>query len=206
MLIFPLGLAKTPSPQNARKDGKPKRKSTLSVPSSPETKISGLPVFSPCRMGVVLLLVLAIAGAVDLTATDLTGQKGSLSRNGLATISTPSGAVIYAEIADTPAKHAEGLMFRTTLEPDHGMLFTFQEPGQWTFWMKNTKMPLDIIWLDAKGKVVHLESNVPICTRNDDGCPRYHPFQKALYVLELKAGIAESLQIQKGTQLAIVLP
>ena len=70
----------------------------------------------------------------------------------------------------------KGLMFRTNMAPDHGMLFKFfRRLGNWTFWMKNTKIPLDIIWLDETGNVVHIEPKVPICTRTDDGCPRY-PF------------------------------
>ncbi len=145
-------------------------------------------------------------GVIDSSAGWLQVQNGSLASKGLATIATPNGANIFAEIADTPAKRAEGLMFRTNMAPDHGMLFTFQELGRWTFWMKNTKMSLDIIWLNADAKVVHLESKVPICTRKDEGCPRYHPNKKALYVLELRAGIAERLEIHKETQLSITLP
>ena len=130
----------------------------------------------------------------------------SMGNKGLAIITTPKGEQIFAEIADTPSKRAKGLMGRTNLAPDRGMLFTFSEPSRWTFWMKNTKISLDIIWLDKKGKVVHLESKVPICTRMDDGCPRYHPSKKASYVLELKAGRAKNFEIQKGSVLQIGLP
>ena len=157
-------------------------------------------------LNIFLSLVFTIVGTIDSSAAWLKVQNGSLTSNGLATISTPKGANIFAEIADTPAKRSKGLMYRTNMAPDHGMLFTFQALGHWTFWMKNTKMPLDIIWLNEKGKVVHLESKAPICTRKDDGCPRYHPNKKALYVLELKAGMAERLEIQKGTLLSIDLP
>ena len=130
----------------------------------------------------------------------------SLAGKGLATISTPKGTVIFAEVADTPAKRAQGLMFRTNLAPDHGMLFKFPELGNWTFWMKNTKIPLDIIWLDETGNVVHIEPKVPICTRTDDGCPRYHSRKKAMYVLELKAEMAAQFQIHPGTPLSVALP
>jgi len=128
---------------------------------------------------------------------------------GLATVSTPDGLMIYCEIADTPAKRSQGLMFRTRMAPDRGMLFTFpefQEPGYWTFWMKNTKMPLDILWLDQDGTIVHIERYVPICTRTDNLCPRYRPKTAAVQVLELGAGQAATLNLSVGTQLTIELP
>lgn len=128
---------------------------------------------------------------------------------GLATVSTPDGVTIYCEIADTPAKRSQGLMYRTRMAPDRGMLFTFpefQEPGYWTFWMKNTKMPLDILWLDRDGTIVHLERYVPICTRTDNLCPRYRPKTAAVQVLELGAGQAAALKLTVGTTLAIELP
>lgn len=128
---------------------------------------------------------------------------------GLATVSTPDGLMIYCEIADTPSKRSQGLMFRTRMAPDRGMLFTFpefQEPGYWTFWMKNTKMPLDILWLDQDGTIVHVERYVPICTRTDNLCPRYRPKTAAVQVLELGAGQAATLNLNVGTQLTIELP
>ncbi|HJU03941.1 MAG TPA: DUF192 domain-containing protein, partial [Nitrospiraceae bacterium] len=94
-------------------------------------------------------------------------------------ITTPGGAVIRAELADTAEKRGRGLMFRESLAKDHGMLFTFSEPQHWTFWMKNTRIPLDIIWMDDKKKIVHVERNVPTCSRTDDGCPQYQPNERA---------------------------
>lgn len=168
--------------------------------------ILGVPFSLTGHLSIFLSFVIAIVGAIDASATGLKVQHGSLASKGFAVISTPNGDNIFAEIADTPAKRAEGLMGRTNLSPDHGMLFTFSEPGHWTFWMKNTKISLDILWLDTDGKVVHLEFKVPICTRTDEGCPRYHPSKKALYVLELRAGMAERLEIHKGTELSIAFP
>ncbi len=100
-------------------------------------------------------------------------------------------------------------MYRTRMAPDRGMLFTFPEfpdPSHWTFWMKNTKMPLDILWLDRDGTIVHIERHVPICTRTDNLCPRYRPKTAAVRVLELRAGQATTLKLTPGTQLTIELP
>lgn len=126
--------------------------------------------------------------------------------HGLALLQTPDGSTIYAEIADTPEKRSRGLMFRTSMAPDRGMLFTFSEPDLHTFWMKNTKMALDILWLDQKGSIVHIEREVPICERTDNLCPRYRSTAPAYFVLELSGGQAEKLKLQKGNTLTIQLP
>ena len=126
--------------------------------------------------------------------------------SGLIPIAIPGGAVIQAELANTPQKRAEGLMYRTYLAPDRGMLFTFSQAEAWVFWMKNTKIPLDLIWINEKKQIVHIEQNVPICTRTDDSCPQYRPNEGALYVLELAAGRAESLKLQRGSKLQFQIP
>jgi uncharacterized membrane protein (UPF0127 family) len=128
-------------------------------------------------------------------------SQATAGQDGLVQISTPNGAIIYAEIADTTEKRAKGLMYREALAKDRGMLFTFAEPQLWTFWMKNTRISLDIIWMDGKKRIVHIERNVPICHRTDDGCPQYQPNDNAMYVLELAAGAADSLKLQRGSVL-----
>ena len=121
-------------------------------------------------------------------------------------IKTPKGVVIQAELADTPVKRARGLMFRENLAADHGMLFTFGDLQAWSFWMKNTKLALDIIWMDDKKKIVHIERNLPLCTKTDDSCPQYRPNDGAMYVLELNGGRAEALDLQRGKKLDFKLP
>lgn len=125
---------------------------------------------------------------------------------GLIPITLPGGAIIHAELADTPQKRAEGLMYREHLGADRGMLFTFLQAQPWTFWMKNTKIPLDIIWMNEKKQIVHIEQNVPICTRTDDSCPQYRPNDESLYVLELAGGRAENLKLQRGSKLQFKVP
>ncbi len=119
----------------------------------------------------------------------------------LVPVTTPAGVTILAELADTTEKRARGLMFRESLPKDRGMLFTFPEPQHWTFWMKNTRIPLDIIWMDRNRKIVHVERNVPGCNRTDDGCPQYQPNEEASYVLELAAGMADALKLHRGVKL-----
>jgi uncharacterized membrane protein (UPF0127 family) len=134
----------------------------------------------------------------------LAGNDPSASR--LIPITLPGGAIIQAELADTPQKRAEGLMYREHLADDRGMLFTFTQAQAWVFWMKNTKMSLDLIWMNEKKQIVHLEQRVPICTKTDDSCPQYRPNEDALYVLELAGGRAERLKLQRGSKLQFQIP
>lgn len=121
-------------------------------------------------------------------------------------ILTPQGVTIRAELADTTEKRARGLMFRESLAKDRGMLFTFPEAQPWSFWMKNTRISLDIIWLDGNKKIIHVERHVPVCTRTDDGCPNYQPNDPALYVLEVAAGVADELNLKRGVKLKFTVP
>jgi uncharacterized protein len=130
----------------------------------------------------------------------------SSAEEGLVPVVTPNGFTIKAELADTPQKRAKGLMYRETLARDRGMLFTFAEAQPWTFWMKNTRIPLDILWMDGKKRIVHVERNVPICHRTDEGCPQYQPNESAMYVLELPGGMADTLKLQRGMSLTFTVP
>lgn len=126
--------------------------------------------------------------------------------DGLVRVQLPGGIIIHAEIADTPKKRAEGLMYREHLAKDRGMLFTFDQAQPWTFWMKNTRIPLDIIWMNEKKQIIHIARNVPICTRTDDSCPQYQPNDPALYVLELGGGEAARFKLEKGAKLQFRAP
>lgn len=90
-------------------------------------------------------------------------------------------------------------MFRDRVPEGTGMLFFFRDSGEYPFWMKNTLVPLDMIWLDDQRRVVHVEPNVPPCKA--DPCPSYPPHAAAKYVLELGAGQAAKHQVTNGTTL-----
>ena len=156
-----------------------------------------------------LFALMGTASPLLTLAVTVTAQAGSPhvpQSDTLILITTPQGVTIQAEVADTTEKRAHGLMFRDSLPKDRGMLFTFPESQEWSFWMKNTRIPLDILWLDKDKKIVHVERNVPGCTRTDDGCPNYQPNDPALYVLELAAGTAEALKLQRGVKLQFLAP
>lgn len=107
------------------------------------------------------------------------------------------------EIADESDEQQRGLMFRKTMPEDHGMLFVFQKDARYAFWMKNTKISLDMIWLDSSRHVVHIAADVPPCEQ--DPCAVYSPGKPARYVLELNAGAAEKWGIKVGDNLEFYL-
>lgn len=96
------------------------------------------------------------------------------------------------EVADTPAQRQQGLMDREFLAADAGMLFVFQAPGFYGFWMKNTLISLDIIRLDTNFIVVDTATMQP-CTQ--DPCPTYEPQWLASYALEIQAWLVERYEI-----------
>jgi hypothetical protein len=115
-----------------------------------------------------------------------------------------NGSTTAAELAVSPEEKARGLMFRENLPAGHGMLFVFDREGFHPFWMKNTLLTLDIIWLDSRKRVVHIEAGVPPC--RVDPCRLYRPANPGLYVLEIVGGAAAGSGIRLGDQLHFVLP
>jgi len=115
----------------------------------------------------------------------------------------PNGNIITAELAITEEERTRGLMFRKTLNEDQGMLFVFEEEERHAFWMKNMTFSIDILWLDGQKRIVHIEREVPPCPK--EPCPSYPPRYPALYVLELKEGTAERLNLQLFDRLEFIL-
>ena len=111
------------------------------------------------------------------------------------TIETADGrAFPFAiELALTPQQRAQGLMFRKEMARDEGMLFLFDREAPRAFWMKNTYLPLDIIFLDAAGRIVSIaRDTTPL---SETPIPSEQP---AAAVLELNAGTAAELGLQQG--------
>ena len=107
------------------------------------------------------------------------------------------------ELAETQEKQALGLMFRDSLPQDHGMLFIFPGESMRSFWMKNTRIPLDIFYFNSQLELVSVAENVSPCrTRN---CPGYPSTGPAKYVLELNSGKAAELDVKTGDLLELHL-
>lgn len=100
---------------------------------------------------------------------------------------------IDIEIADREETRTQGLMFRTSMKPDAGMLFLMGNEERQSFWMKNTHLPLDIIFINKEKKIVTIQKNtVPFSL---DGIPSTAP---ALYVLEVNAGFSDAYKLKEG--------
>lgn len=111
------------------------------------------------------------------------------------------GQQFTIELATTDAARTQGLMNRTHLAADRGMLFVFAESAPQAFWMKNTLIPLDILYFDDARRLVSMQLNVPPCKA--DPCAVYPSNASARYVLELAAGTARRLGVRDGDVLTI---
>jgi len=110
------------------------------------------------------------------------------------------GARYVVEIADDDAERSRGLMFRDQLAEGHGMLFMHEREDAQAYWMKNTHIPLDILYFDDARKLVSQQRDVPPCSLGDR-CPPYPSAAPARYVLELNAGQADRLGLEDGATL-----
>ena len=134
--------------------------------------------------------------AATPTAAAVTSAPGSGPR-----ATMPSGAVYRLELALTPEDQAQGLMFRESLPADTGMLFVFPADEPHHFWMKNTMIPLDMIWMDASGRVLFVSANTPPCKA--DPCPTFGPDGPARQVLEIAGGMAAKEKVTAGATLKL---
>ena len=131
----------------------------------------------------------------------------------LAEVKFPRGTIkidnkiLDVQIAETDAQKTRGLMFQNELPDDQGMIFVFSQEQVVPIWMLNMQFPLDIIWFDTNGNVIHVEKNVPPCksaletatctVQNADG-------KKAKYVLEVTAGFTDKFQITENSKMQII--
>lgn len=112
------------------------------------------------------------------------------------------GERYVVEIADDDASRAQGLMFRDRLAPGHGMLFIHDVEEVQAFWMKNTRIPLDILYFDAGLRLVSMSERTPPCSAGSR-CPVYPSSGPALYTLEIGAGDAGRLGVRAGDTLTL---
>lgn len=107
------------------------------------------------------------------------------------------GQRFAVEVADDFEERARGLMYRESMPEDQGMLFVHETEAPLAYWMKNTKIPLDILYFDADRRFVSLRRGVPTCSAGDR-CPNYPSAGPAKYVLELNAGRSDALGLKPG--------
>ena len=137
--------------------------------------------------GWMLLIMAALAGSGAMAGHMLRVVVGAAEFN--------------VELARTPAQRQRGLMFRQDMPRESGMLF-MQEAGPAVFWMKNTHIPLDILYFDAEGRLLEIVAAAPPCHTPE--CPLYPSTSAAVrYILEINAGEAARRGIQAGDRLVL---
>ena len=133
--------------------------------------------------------VIATAPATPLQATQVTLENSQKLQK-----------AFTVEVARTDAEHEKGLMYRTSMPQDHGMLFIFRDEQPRTFWMKNTLIPLDMIFTTKDGTIVKIWHDVPPChlAAKSPTCAVYASGKPAKYVLEINGGLAQKMALKEG--------
>lgn len=131
----------------------------------------------------LVILAIAIFSQKDITPLQVRGQE------------------LQVEIANNSQKRERGLCCRDSLPADQGMLFVYDLPGNYRFWMKDTRIPLDMIWVNADKRIVHIEHSV---------APETYPqtfgsSEPAQYILETNAGFAKKYDLKKSDTVAFSL-
>lgn len=139
--------------------------------------------FSILFPSILFLFVLSACGPKQLTLTSYNGSKT---------------AILTVDIADTPTERDLGLMNVTKLHPEKGMLFAFPEPSMLSFWMKNTKIPLEVMFFDTSGEFVSTIQMIPC---EVEPCPKYTAQSVSQYALEVHPDFREANDIGIGWRL-----
>lgn len=145
---------------------------------------------------VIVLLILAIFFFIPKSGN------GTLTLFAGGTQATVKGHTINLSLAKTPKEREIGLSTRNDLDNDNGMLFLFDTPDYYSFWMKDMKFPIDIIFINDN-KIVTIYSNVPPPSSQlvQDNLPIYQPAEPANRVLELNSGVSEKYGLKNGDQI-----
>ena len=168
--------------------------SATAVPTASSTKVStGTEADTPTIPAATPVGSLT-ADSTATTALDETPNTGPLVR--------VEDLVFPVELADTPDKRIRGLSGRASMDAGTGMLFVFEKPERFRFWMREMEITLDIVWIGSNCEVVDVSENVPFpdpeTPLND--LPRYSPESRAKFVLEINGGEAAELGLGIGDQ------
>jgi uncharacterized protein len=154
---------------------------------------------------VITVMILLVLSGFKFLAGDALGQTEILNFDESKTKSLPhqvnvtiNNVKLQADVALTPDEQTKGLAIKDTLKSNEGMLFPYDKPRILSFWMKDMKFPIDILWLNADKRVAHIEESLQPCSPLLP-CLSYAPDVQAQYVLETVAGFSSSHGITEGT-------
>lgn len=134
----------------------------------------------------VLLLWLVLSGC------------GGSERPGHTEVTLPDGSKISALLRITPQEQATGMMFRTSLPRNEGMLFLHTTEERRSYWMYQCEIALDIIWMDRNRRIVEMAKDAPPCREVAERCPSYGGTHASQFVLELASGVADEHNLRIG--------
>ncbi|MCS6954371.1 MAG: DUF192 domain-containing protein [Bryobacterales bacterium] len=146
--------------------------------------------------------VAGIAGLAFLLGANCGPRPVTLEEYHTRLVTLPGGQRIRAEVMIHPTDMMRGMMFRDSLPPDRGMLFIHPEPGPYTYWMYQVRIPLDIIWMDSSRTILEISANTPPCLKPASECPHYGGNPRTRYVLELAGGMAAKYGLKVGDTLS----
>ncbi|WKZ31037.1 MAG: DUF192 domain-containing protein [Candidatus Dojkabacteria bacterium] len=155
-----------------------------------------------CTVILFAVLILTMIYSTDNSVTDPRIVNSGLDDSwGRFTNADGEEVELLLEIADTEQKQRIGLMNRLDLHYDQGMLFAFESPRMGGFWMKNTLIYLDMIYIDSKFQVVDIVHYAAPC--RIEQCRAYHPSSSYQYVVEVNGGWANENQVTEGSTFEI---
>ena len=146
------------------------------------------------QIAILLALVAAVSGILIYSLDEEKGidQQSKVSYNDLE---------FMVEVADTREERAEGLMHVEELDQNEGMIFVYDEEDYRSFWMKNTLIPLDIIFLDSELEVINIEQADPEPNTSDENLVSYESERPAQYVLEINQNKSEEIGLEEGSEI-----
>ncbi len=150
------------------------------------------------QIAILLALVAAVSGILIYSLDEEKGidQQSKVSYNDFE---------FMVEVADTREERAEGLMHVEKLDQNEGMIFVYDEEDYRSFWMKNTLIPLDIIFLDSELEVINIEQADPEPNTSDENLASYESERPAQYVLEINQNRSEEIGLEEGSKMGLGL-
>ena len=142
----------------------------------------------------LFLILMLLSSVAYKEIENVLAQEQKQNQTSLVTV---GGVNLITSLSTTPDAQSKGLAIRDSLNENEGMLFIFETPQKYSFWMKDMKFPIDIIWINQDGKIVHIEKNLPPCIFLLP-CPSYTPNDDSLYVLEVVSNFTNKFDINVG--------
>ncbi len=155
------------------------------------------------KKNTLILLMLLIVAGVCSTAKITSARRLRYDIVPITLVSQQERFIIEAEVAGSPLERDRGLMRRRQLPRYAGMLFVFEDEGMRSFWMKNTLIPLDIIFVSQDLKIVHIAQYATPCEQSP--CEKYDSIYPAKYVLEINGGLSKQIGLVPGDYIELDL-